>query len=335
MKIFCYKILLFTLIILSINQILLALAPYSWGNPLVATKLAYLKKHADEYNTFFLGTSKFYRHIIPKGFDLLVNRDERIILNSFNLGSPGASNPENFYLLEKIINDKALNQDYLIVEFTPNNIIEIQNRHSARAIYNMDFIRLQYAIRIMLKSRFTENYDYLSFLTPFYKRVLLTGVLNELIDNLYSEPIVPFKGKILAHRGFLTLGNKKSRRDFLERKDTLKRTSEEIKKLYKLLAESKKLHNPVYLAYAKKMINLAKKRGIKLLFVLTPRNTDPDTVFTFYMIEPPDRIDLNDPIRFPEFYSEEYSWDMGHLNKKGASVFTKRLSQAFLKKITD
>jgi hypothetical protein len=45
------------------------------------------------------------------------------------------------------------------------------------------------------------------------------------------------------------------------------------------------------------------------------------------------RIDLNDPRRFPEFYTEKNSWDMGHLNIRGAYIFTKRLSLQFLEKL--
>ena len=97
--------------------------------------------------------------------------------------------------------------------------------------------------------------------------------------------------------------------------------------------DEKSLHNPIFLEYANKMINLAEKKGINLFFVLTPRNDDPDTVFTFYMLDPAYRIDLNDPSRYPEFYTKKYSWDMGHLNRIGAYVFTKRLSLQFLEKL--
>ena len=61
----------------------------------VAEKLSFFAEHKDEFDTIFLGSSRFYYAISPKNFDRLT-RENGAPTRSFNFGIDGMNPPETF-----------------------------------------------------------------------------------------------------------------------------------------------------------------------------------------------------------------------------------------------
>lgn len=83
--------------------------------PTVQAKVEWLRTHGDDYDTFFLGSNRIYRHIVPRLFDeLMAARGEST--RSFNLGFDGMRPPEDSYVLEEVLAHRTKPLKYVIVE---------------------------------------------------------------------------------------------------------------------------------------------------------------------------------------------------------------------------
>lgn len=329
MKSFFVKVLAFIAIIICLNQIILSNVPYWWGSPVLNYKMPFLKKNNSKYNVVFLGSSRLYRHIIPARFDSYVKKKSNLKIKSFNLSAGGASNPETFYLLEKIIKDNDINPEYLIAEFVPNPIIGKRNLHTTRVIYNMNFNALVNAVKIANSSKFLEQKENLRYVISFLERAFLIPVFDDLLTFAFNKSEPP-KNKYVSRAGYVPLENSKRREEYLKNKKELQLRKNSIKQNYEQIDSSKYLYNTAYLAYANRLIRKAEKKNIKLIFVLAPRNADKDAFFTFNLLDPEHRININSVSEYPKFYKDKYTYDIGHLNDKGARLMSTKLAEKFL-----
>ena len=81
----------------------------------VAEKLEFFAKHKDEFDTLFLGSSRFYYAVSPEAFDNLT-RENGVPTRSFNFGVDGMNPPENFYVLEQILKTEPRSLKWIFVE---------------------------------------------------------------------------------------------------------------------------------------------------------------------------------------------------------------------------
>ena len=82
----------------------------------VAEKLAFFAKHKDEFDTFFLGSSRFHYALSPERFDT-ITRENGVPTRTFNFGVDGMSPPETFYVLEQILKTQPRNLKWVFLEF--------------------------------------------------------------------------------------------------------------------------------------------------------------------------------------------------------------------------
>ena len=82
---------------------------------IVSPKLAYLADHADDFDVFFLGSSRTYRQIIPEVFDQLMAEGGHPV-RSFNLGVEGMRPPEDTYVFEKALARRTTPLKLVLVE---------------------------------------------------------------------------------------------------------------------------------------------------------------------------------------------------------------------------
>ena len=105
--------LLFACVLLVMLQLHELLVPYYWGDSQYVKKMSYLRNHKDEFNTYFIGSSGFYRHIVPLLFDSLTTVDTR----SFNLGVPAGFPPSTYAFYESFLEQDARESTrYVFVE---------------------------------------------------------------------------------------------------------------------------------------------------------------------------------------------------------------------------
>ena len=71
-------------------------------------KLEFFAKHKDEFDTLFLGSSRFYYAILARRFSIRRSRARTASRPAaFNFGIDGMHPPENFYVLEQILKTRA------------------------------------------------------------------------------------------------------------------------------------------------------------------------------------------------------------------------------------
>ncbi|MCB0458303.1 MAG: hypothetical protein KDC91_11215, partial [Flavobacteriaceae bacterium] len=78
------------------------------------------------------------------------------------------------------------------------------------------------------------------------------------------------------------------------------------------------------------LIERSEKQGIQLVFILSPRNIDTETYKVSTQIPQEHFLDLSSASRFPELYSLENSFDLGHLNDQGTAFYTKLLVEEYV-----
>ncbi len=110
--------------------------------PEVQAKLTYLKDHIDDYDTLFLGTSRIYRHVIPKLFDGLTTERE-IPTKSFNAAADGMRPPEDSYVFDQILGYRPKHVRWVFLELWWLRLsIDDQKRQTNRLVYWHDAERL-------------------------------------------------------------------------------------------------------------------------------------------------------------------------------------------------
>jgi hypothetical protein len=114
-------------------------------------------------------------------------------------------------------------------------------------------------------------------------------------------------------------------------KDRVKRYLESWKKKYKQCkditavneVEEKKIHD---------LIEEFKSMGINTIFLLPPKSdyaSLENQMALFNSIPVANRLNMADPVRFPEFYDIRYADDNLHFNMEGARLYTLRLTKEF------
>ncbi len=110
--------------------------------PEVQAKLTYLRDHIDDFDTLFLGTSRIYRHVIPKLFDgLTTERD--VPTKSFDAAADGMRPPEDSYVFEQIPKYPPNHLRWVFLElWWLRHSIDDQKRQTNRLVYWHDTERL-------------------------------------------------------------------------------------------------------------------------------------------------------------------------------------------------
>jgi len=152
----------------------------------------------------------------------------------------------------------------------------------------------------------TDNYYDERYNGPFHDGFLSCEEdLRSTTDSVLSRHLIDRRQDLLDHPELLQERERKIRTRRLTRTGDLDRIH--LDKIYELI-EVSSLHN------------------IRLIFILSPRNPNADLMELMREIPVQNRIDMGDPGVFNEFYQLNNSYDLGHLNEKGALLYTARLA---------
>jgi hypothetical protein len=82
------------------------------------------------------------------------------------------------------------------------------------------------------------------------------------------------------------------------------------------------------------LINQAEAANVRLIWMLPPRSKVNTGIYSVYSRLPEkNRIDLDRADLHPELYTLRYSFDVGHLNREGAELFSRYFAASFLRLI--
>jgi hypothetical protein len=343
MKQFFIKVFVFVVLFLLLSSLLQRLAPYYWENAGYAAKIRYLNATPEQYNTYFFGSSRMYRHIAPIEFDQIVMYP----VKSFNLGYGTIFVPESYYLVENFIKRIGpAEQGFIFIELQVINQLPARNLHTTKVKYFLTTREYLFAIKATLQNSIltgSEKQEILiNYTITYLERLTGIGLLYDLFKTVTNELINPTTpgGYAVGNCGYLSLEEEllitdantlRTRNEkFLEDTSVLELRKKQSMNLYHKNQPSN--YNHIHLQRIEKLVKVAEEKGYDLIFVLPPR-LGPDQyrelLPLFREIDDQHKIDLGDPERFPEFYLVENSFDIGHLNQSGAQILTRKLAEAF------
>ncbi len=311
-----------------------------YETPMLAAKLEYF--HRKDFNTAFVGTSKTLRQVDPKKFSQLANEN----MNAFNMGVAGLF-PFRMLDYGERVSEKAGIKN-MFVELAPLDIIGI-NYDSNPNILALNFGRFWKAFEHISYSQISNRIKlsyYVNYCKALSYKYLGIGAEKQLALILESTvyPNAEKESKIdrtFENDGFITytqlveMGQMPAYR--LKDHNALKANPKLLESTIKTYKKTQASLSAVEDGYIKEYLEFASKiseKGIIIVFYLPPRQLD-------YGLAPVlnlrDRLkekgyavlDCSDPTEYPELYTLENSFDVSHLNKNGAALFTEALAKQY------
>lgn len=310
------------------------------GHPIIATKFNYFAEHKQEYNVIFLGSSRTYRQIIPSLFDQSMG-EKGYKIKSFNFGIPSLYLPEAHFYLQRILELKPNNVKWIFVEYIDRITVVPEHKHTEREKYwhtpKQTFL-LSQAVWNSSSNLLNKLEIIYRHLSVSVHRMFRTGKGVKLIDVIIHGNRLSQKTNIERsllgdlYDGYFPLDDEKSdnmkqrRVKFLDNLDqyniaveslSLERKNyqpSKIKPSYFPLWIAQKIEffqaNPIFIvppsrSFRKDLIDMKQNEYISTLF------------------------DFNDPINYPDLYKTDYRFDKGHLNEKGAKIYTELIANKF------
>jgi hypothetical protein len=339
MKRLLRKILLFLLVYIGVAQIIDILAPYYYGNPWYAAKMQFLEDESSTglHNTYFFGSSRVYHNINPLVFEELCNRNGHQI-RSFNLGAPITFSPQSYYLYQNFLNSKQSEGTQLVfIELTGLETFE-ERLHTEMSSYYITFANFMFAIRsinanfhLPISIKLQLSYRY--FISLVEKLFQIGHFGQHLLETDLWE--TRYVGPNLD--GHLSLDDDLNQKhnDFLaKRQNELKIDStplpERAQSIQSMFDSPTNYVDQIHLKKINDLIEDSKQKNVHLIFVLMPRVGTKNIIDLFNAIPDDHKIQLSKPSDYPELYTVENSFDIGHMNKKGSLVHSKIFAQQYL-----
>lgn len=326
------------------------LTPYSWGSDYLHKKRLAVLADKEPCNVLFLGASTTLRQVDPMLFDSLVNAaDAGLKQHSFNMGTNWMASSELIHIYRGLTEIDSLRLEYVFIELQKIKMPDYANFFTTRIKYWYTLNNFLFTVKAAWNSSFSFAYKMaiiVKHVINYSAALLNLGYVTEALhfktnlDNR-NEP-----DKFLGpeRRGFIGLSKEEMLREnqgirFKARQlDTMlvyhrKQISE---KAFNEFEKNGKLYhlNTYYLQQLNSLIKESEKKGIKVIFYLNPRMDRAhyaEILPIFHSLPANNRFNLSDARHYPEFYIAENSFDITHLNKKGAALYTQALAENFLK----
>ena len=330
MRNFILKILLFAVVLLVALSLTDRHLPYYWGNEGLVSKMNKVKADGYQYNTYFVGSSRMYRHVMPALFDSLNGG----ATHSFNLSYSGTKPPETYHFLDHFLDECSNDTKYIFLELGMIADLAGVNRTTLRSMYYLDFQQYKTAALSCFQNKRYEtvgNYT-MSYLSKMGRMGMLQSMWEFEGKTNYSQA--------LGRRGDGYYGLEDEMADvdaadstFIKRLAYFYADTMTLTKRYEATLkeyQKNKSFRPAAsanVAQINRLIEKAKRKGIKLILLRQPRN--PGLLSLYQAIPDTHKMDMCDPMKYPDFYLAKYSFDVGHFNSAGAGLFTRALSANF------
>lgn len=319
-----------------------ALLPRYWGDPALGEKVEAATRG---YDHVFVGSSRTFRQLDPALFDRAMAA-KGMRTRSFNMGRPGLVAPDLYLVLEDLMQRSPRGTSF-IVEFSPLLRMEREHLKDRRFWYSLDpaiAARLvAHTLRLPLApSKMADNLGNLltAAVRSWFMIGLGAGSGTTVPENSFAY-LMGANG--LGHRTMEDEVDLPGGQTFLLQRraellaDTMQLRARADFILKRASAADNGLPATYHAQWLERLRRGAKERGHELVFVLPPLLTSDveDIDATSATLPTEELIDLRDPERFPEFYTMAFTFDVGHLNKRGAALYTNALADAFVRSVRD
>lgn len=213
--------------------------------------------------------------------------------------------------------------------------------HTTRAKYWLNFNDYFFALKSFINSKrnlrkkiyaisvysmtYTEHLFNIGFLEDYYQfKDSKAQIDNFSFNGFFSQSFTTKKESSGKRQLFL-----QDSVNFLKKKELVKNLDFD----QNVLNKSQVLH----LERINDLIMLAESKGVKLFIVLMPnfRRRIKPIIPIFNCIDSKNRIEIGNPGKYPELYSQHLFYEGKHYNLNGAQTFTKMFTNKFLQKINN
>ena len=295
----------------------------------VVEKLRVFSEHKDEFDTLFLGSSRFYYAVSPQIFDN-VTRENGVPTRTFNFGVDGMNPPENFYVLEQILKTQPRRLKWIFVE-----VGDIETKSHAnilgtqRLLYWHDWPRTALTLRKALDPDGT---------TAWFKKLnrlwsarrtftLHLSLFEKQFTNVgRAADFLPGQPEVLARKSSFLLGPNGDG----YRLAGAPMSPERAESFRRKLADEVAAARPAFIdPYAEKAYRDCAARirqlGATPIFVVSPGFYQSPALFR--KGPPPGPFfEFNDSKTYPQLYDTKVRVDDQHLTNEGAEEFTRLLA---------
>lgn len=346
MKRFLKNIALFFLVYLGLSLLISAFIPHHWGNPWYSVKISHLEKNRDlKYNTYFFGSSRVYRHINPSLFDSLMQTKGLENVRSYNLGAPGTFPPQTYFLYEQFL-DSPLSKGakFCFLELMDVATIPDQLMHQEKTNYWLNGRELGFVCHSILADE-TENAAQKFSQVSSYFESFLEGVFHmghfsrQITDaNYYNKDYLgPLQdGYLPLDYEYQTASNPSLKRTLSDRMKGLRAKPETLEQRKRLMidAQTNSLGDQYDKVHQERILQLIQKshhRGIELIFMfIAPKpNQAYRNAINLQAHLPDEHLIEITPVNYPELFTLENAFDIGHFNTQGVRMFTLFLADEF------
>jgi len=297
------------------------------------TKYNHLVDNNEKYNSIFVGSSISYRQVNSALFDSL----SCIKTSSFNFGNPGTLIPESFYILENTIESLQHKPEYVFLELMlpANNMVNGFAMDSPKWRYylNSSYFKLHHKI---LNTSFLMKKNAKNFINNF----LGVGLIK--LKLLYFSGLIEQHDEILGtnNDGYLSLDlefNTSPNEELISRKQLFKTLGKRLfkKRLNEIkesgsFKESDYVSAPIISQKVQELISLAEEKSIHLFIFVPQYELYKESIqHVFDQIPAENRLSVSDIEEFPFLENMDFYYDHGHLNARGAKLFTEALAKKF------
>lgn len=295
----------------------------------LGAKLDWLAEHGAKYDTFFIGSSRVHRQIIPEIFDTEMAA-LGVKTSSYNLSGDGMRSPEDEFVMEHAFANRTAPVRLLLVEC---NAVELNiaedDAGTSRAVYWHDAARMKRLWRCVWAS--APDFTASRYATRAWKGVRQfpahiqhwiwnsgrLGLGNELISAaLFGAPPRDDTRELGASGYRLP-------------KSVPPMSGSTLRSYEKELSAAKKTppirsaeddESQSALAWKKA---LAEKLGARLVLIASPYPKSK----TFAPRDGISFLDFSNPNDYPELYIPEHRRDPGHLNVRGSEIYTRHIAR--------
>lgn len=279
-------------------------------------KIHFLEEHKESLDTIFFGSSKIYRQINPALYDSLTNH------KSFNFGIASCFPPsctKKFNKLSELIRSSNIKT----VFFELGTLAAISDYQESEELY-YNFTSL-YDFETILFHSGEFRMDLLSNVVKatFHKytrglRLLFYEVKNyknrSFEDSLGFQPLDYEKAKAIYSRHEAFIKNPVIRNSEW-RENLTDRTNHSI---------------TLYQDYLARILNKYKDAGIQVVLLISP-SSNPNLIYQqhseFLKQNMLPILNFSSKKRYPNLYQIENFFDLAHLNKQGAKIYTRLIAE--------
>lgn len=291
--------------------------------PGVGERFRYFADHRDEYDTVFIGSSRFRHQLIPEVFEARA-KEGGLDVQAFNLGYSGMWPPESYYYLRQILALKPAHLKWVVIELMDYRFGPVdEDKPTERMVYWHDRTHTTMAWRLVAETQW-----------PLAKKVDHYARHTRLFLQNFMHI-----GQGLEWLAWKDAPSKKkkprwARRDGYEAQEESP-WSEGSKAAFARQVESAQASlmpqvlRPGFAADLREIVAEVRRAGVEPLLVIPPTVIPAENI----QIGVPEDVPLlafSRPDEYPELYQPETHYDPGHLNEKGAVEFSRLVAERFV-----